>query len=127
MGCGFSDAPGVRNLSYKPAEPSAEDVKLRHAIDQIYTGHPVYGSRRIAVELRRQGWDVNRKRVQRCMRETGIEGICPPHLRCQRSALTPWSASLLELQHRVRGDRPIRRRFVTEKIRIVIAITKNNW
>lgn len=51
------------SLYYKPVEPSAEEVKLRHAIDEMYTRHPVYGSRRIAVELQRQGWIVNRKRV----------------------------------------------------------------
>ena len=65
------------SLYYKPVEPSAQEVKLRHVIDELYTRHPVYGSRRITVELQRQGWTVNRKRVQRCMREMGIEGICP--------------------------------------------------
>lgn len=64
-------------LYYKPTEPDAEEVKLRHAIDEMYTRHPVYGSRRITVELQHQGWDINRKRVQRCMREMGIAGICP--------------------------------------------------
>lgn len=65
------------SLYYKPVEPAAEEVSLRHAIDEIYTRHPVYGSRRITVELRSQGLCINRKRVQRCMREMGIEGICP--------------------------------------------------
>ena len=65
------------SLYYKPVEPSAQEVKLRHVIDELYTRHPVYGSRRITVELQRQGWTVNRKRVQRCMRGMGIEGICP--------------------------------------------------
>jgi len=65
------------SLYYKPAEPSEREVKLRHRIDEIYTDYPVYGSRRIMHELRFEGWDINRKHVQRCMREMGIEGICP--------------------------------------------------
>jgi putative transposase len=64
------------SLYYKPAPPSDEEVCLKHRIDQIYTDHPVYGSRRITHQLRREGWNINRKRVQRCMREMGIEGIC---------------------------------------------------
>jgi putative transposase len=51
---------------------------LMTKIDQIYTNRPYYGSRRIAVELRRRlGWRISRKRVQRLMRKMGIEGICP--------------------------------------------------
>lgn len=65
------------SLYYKPIEPSEKEVELRHAIDEIYTRHPVYGSRRITVELQHQGLLINRKRVQRCMREMGIAGICP--------------------------------------------------
>lgn len=65
------------SLYYKPVEPSDTEVRLKHRIDEIYTDHPVYGSRRITQELRFEGWDVNRKHVQRCMREMGIAGICP--------------------------------------------------
>lgn len=64
-------------LYYKPVEPSESEISLKRKIDEIYTKHPVYGSRRITVILRRDGWDVNRKRVQRCMREMGIAGISP--------------------------------------------------
>jgi len=64
-------------LYYKPVEPSDEEVRLKHRIDKIYTDHPFYGSRRITVELQGEGWNVNRKRIQRCMREMGIAGISP--------------------------------------------------
>jgi putative transposase len=64
-------------LYYKLVEPTTEEVNLHHDFDGIYTRHPVYGSRRITVELLRQGWIINRKRVQRCMRELVINGICP--------------------------------------------------
>jgi putative transposase len=65
------------SLYYKPAPPSEDEVKLRHHIDEIYTAHPTYGSRKVMHMLRREGWAINRKRVQRCMREMGIEAIYP--------------------------------------------------
>jgi putative transposase len=45
-------------------------------IDEIYTAHPFYGSRKIAKEITEQIEEaVNRKRIQRLMREMGIEAI----------------------------------------------------
>lgn len=64
-------------LYYKPVSPSPEEVALKHRIDEIYTAHPYFGSRRITAQLRREGFVVNRKTVQRHMREMGIAGICP--------------------------------------------------
>lgn len=65
------------SLYYKPAGVSAEEIALKNRIDEIYTEHPFYGSRRIAAVLRREGWVANRKAVQRHMREMGIAGVCP--------------------------------------------------
>ena len=65
------------SLYYQPDLPSAEEVALKHRIDAIYTDYPFYGSRRITVQLRREGTIINRKAVQRHMREMGIAGICP--------------------------------------------------
>ena len=65
------------SLYYQPVPPSAEEVALKHRIDAIYTAYPFYGSRRITVQLRREGLLINRKAVQRHMREMGIAGICP--------------------------------------------------
>ena len=64
-------------LDYRSAPPSAEEVALKHRIDEIYTERPFYGSRKIATVLRREGREVNRKAVQRHMREMGIAAICP--------------------------------------------------
>jgi putative transposase len=67
-----------RSLYYQPMPPSAEEIRIKHAIDRIYTDQPSYGSRRIAVVLERDyGLLVNRKAVQRHMREMGIAGISP--------------------------------------------------
>jgi putative transposase len=64
-------------LYYQPVPPSAEEVALKHRIDEIYTERPFYGSRKITAALRREGREVNRKAVQRHMREMGISAICP--------------------------------------------------
>lgn len=67
-------------LYYLPAEVSAEEVALMKTIDQIYTKRPFYGSRRIVLELGELGHDVNRKRVQRLMRQMGLQAMVPgPH------------------------------------------------
>src|SRR5579859_2153318 len=74
-------------LYYQPAAPSAAEVALKHRIDELYTAHPYYGSRRIAVQLRREGVGVNRKAVQRHMRQMGIWSVTPgPHTSQRRAA-----------------------------------------
>jgi putative transposase len=47
-------------------------IELRDAIQRIALEWPCYGWRRITVELRRQGWQVNHKRVRRLMREDNL-------------------------------------------------------
>lgn len=63
-------------LYYLPVPPSPEEIALKHRIDEIYTQHPFYGSRKIVVVLR-PDFNVNRKAVQHHMREMGIAGIAP--------------------------------------------------
>lgn len=64
-------------LYYQPIGPSAEEIATKHRIDEIYTAHPYYGSRRIAVTLRNEGYLISRPTVQRYMREMEIAGISP--------------------------------------------------
>ena len=54
-----------------------KDLLLCRLIDEEYTSRPFYGSRRMVVFLRGQGHVVNRKRVQRLMREMGLAGMAP--------------------------------------------------
>jgi putative transposase len=63
------------SLSYRSVGPSEEEIALKHQIDAIFTAYPFYGSRRITEQLRREGWQINRKAVQRHMREMGLEPI----------------------------------------------------
>ncbi len=60
------------SLYYEPQPVSPETLGVMNEIDRIYTAHPFYGSRRIAKDL-----GVNRKRIQRLMREMGYEAIYP--------------------------------------------------
>jgi putative transposase len=72
-------------LYRQPAPVSAEEVAVKHRIDEIYTKYPFYGSRRITVTLQNEEIAINRKAVQRHMREMGIAGICPgPNLSKRR-------------------------------------------
>ncbi len=52
--------------------PVAED-KLRHRLRQIARRHPRWGYKLALRLLRREGWHVNRKRVQRLWREEGLK------------------------------------------------------
>ena len=52
-------------------------MALMRAIDELYTATPFYGSRRLRAALQRDGWTVNRKRVQRLMRLMGSEAVGP--------------------------------------------------
>lgn len=73
------------SLYYQPVAPSVDEIAIKHRIDEIYTEWPFYGSRRISAQLQREGMSVNRKQVQRHMREMGIAGITPvPNLSKRR-------------------------------------------
>ncbi|HEX4206730.1 MAG TPA: IS3 family transposase [Ktedonobacteraceae bacterium] len=65
------------SLYYQPRPPSAEEVRLKHRIDEVYTQSPFYGARKIAAQLQREGMGINRKTVGRYMREMGIAAIYP--------------------------------------------------
>jgi transposase InsO family protein len=68
---GFSRS-GYYRAQNAGAKPSAEDLKLRDAMHRVALEWPAYGSRRMRKELERQGWKVNRKRLQRLMREDNL-------------------------------------------------------
>lgn len=72
-------------LYYQPASPSPEEIAIKHRIDELYTKYPFYVSRRITQLLKQEGVGINRKVVQRHMREMGIQGIHPgPNLSKRR-------------------------------------------
>jgi putative transposase len=46
-------------------------------LDEIYTRRPFYGVLRMVVELEKEGFYVNPKRVRRLLRLMGLEAIYP--------------------------------------------------
>lgn len=69
-----------RSSYYRPRVftfESNENLELMRHIDEEYLRHPFYGSRKMRDHLNRQGFTVNRKRVQRLMRLMGIESVAP--------------------------------------------------
>jgi putative transposase len=65
---------------YQPVPVPPEELALMKRVDRLWTAHPFYGSRRIAVVLSTDEKDpvqINRKHVQRLMREMGLEAIYP--------------------------------------------------
>jgi transposase InsO family protein len=67
---GFSRAGYYRFQD--PEKPAPMDIDLREEMQKIAVEWPSYGSRRMTRELKGRGWDVNRKRVQRLMREDNL-------------------------------------------------------
>ncbi len=64
------------SLYYQPVAPSAEEIGVKRRIDEIYTAHPYYGSRRITVTLQKE-MAISRPTVQKYRREMSIAGVCP--------------------------------------------------
>ncbi len=60
---------------YKPATESDLNLELMRLIDEQYMLTPFYGYRKMTHWLRRQGYNVNRKRVRRLMRLMGITAL----------------------------------------------------
>jgi putative transposase len=66
------------SLYYQPKPVPDKTLLIMNAIDEVYTARPFYGSRRIAGDVSDlTGEEVNRKRIQRLMREMCIEAIYP--------------------------------------------------
>lgn len=56
---------------------SEEDALYCRLIDEEYTRHPFFGSRKMVTYLRERGYVINRKRVQRYMRLMGLAAMAP--------------------------------------------------
>lgn len=68
----------ARSSVYRPPRPANDnDLALLRRIDELYTAWPFLGSRRMAALLRAEGQRVNRKRMQRLMRQMGIAALGP--------------------------------------------------
>ena len=72
---GVSRAPVYAHR--KPQFVCLVELLLCRLIDEEYTRRPFYGSRKMVCFLLTQGHVVNRKRVQRMMREMGLARMAP--------------------------------------------------
>jgi putative transposase len=67
------------SLFYRPVPPSERELAIKRRIDEVYTAHPYYGSRRITRELRSE-FGMARSTIQHYMQEMGIFALVPgPH------------------------------------------------
>lgn len=69
-----------RSSYYRSRSTSFESVgnlDIMRLIDEEFLRHPFYGSRKMRDYLNREGFQVNRKRVQRLMRLMGLESVAP--------------------------------------------------
>jgi len=67
---------GVSRASYyrhwQASAPRQEETAVRDAVQRVALANRHYGYRRVAAEVRRRGFSVNRKRVLRLMREDNL-------------------------------------------------------
>ena len=80
-----ADLLGIsRSSLYYTSKQSPEDVIITRLMDTIYTEAPYDGSRKMKAALARHGHVVGLERVQRLMREMGLEAIYPKPKLSQR-------------------------------------------
>jgi len=65
------------SIYYQPVIDE-QDIRAMNAIDEIYTDHPFYGSRRVRYELKDEhGISIGRHHIRRLMRLMGLEAVYP--------------------------------------------------
>jgi putative transposase len=62
---------------YKPQGLKDEDYKVMNRIDEIFTEHPYYGTRRMAAVLNKEDYNIGRKKVRYYYEVMGIIAIYP--------------------------------------------------
>ena len=63
-------------LYYKPCQESPRNLEIMRLLDEIYTEHPYYGTRRMVVALKHRGYeDVGRDLVRTLMQRMGLEAV----------------------------------------------------
>ena len=65
------------SVYYKPKQVKKRELDLMRIIDEQYLETPFYGSRSMRNHIRRLGWTINRKPIQRLMRLMGLQAIYP--------------------------------------------------
>ena len=87
-------------LYYEAVPESEENLALMRRLDELHMKYPAYGSRRLAVLLRREGQTINRKRVARLLEVMGVEAVYPKRQLsqpCEGHRLYPYLLEGLEV------------------------------
>lgn len=74
---------GLARSSFYQSSSRQDETALCEALSGLAAAYPTYGYRRLTVLLGREGWRVNRKRVQRLLRQLGLS--CPVKRRTTRT------------------------------------------
>ena len=59
-------------FSYQGRAPTSKETQLRQRLLALSDEHPRYGYRRISALLRREGWHVGKRHIQRLRRDEGL-------------------------------------------------------
>ena len=71
--CQLAELPRPSFYRWQPGKQRPDaDLELRDTIQRIALEFPSYGRPRITAELRRRGWVINPKKVQRILREDNL-------------------------------------------------------
>lgn len=62
---------------YQTKQPSEIEILIKHAIDEMHTENPTWGSRQLSKQLCKRGLDIGRRKTRRYMKEMGIDAIYP--------------------------------------------------
>ena len=62
---------------YRPRPVSEEDLQCMRRMDETFTKHPFFGSRRLQDDLAQEGYAIGRDHARRLMRLMGLEAIYP--------------------------------------------------
>lgn len=66
----------LKSSYYYQRKEDSFEKRLRKKLHVLSRKYPRYGYRRMTALLKREGWPVNKKRIQRLMREEGLKVIC---------------------------------------------------
>ena len=84
---------------HRPRMADRRDDALRARLRDLSRKHPRWGYRRAWASLRGEGWEANRKKIQRLWREEGLR-VPPRRRKRQRLGISTLSAA------RLRAERP---------------------
>jgi putative transposase len=91
------EALGLSRSSYyyAPIVESEGNLALMRRIEELHYAQPEYGYRKIHADLRREGFDVNEKRIERLWSKMGFLSILPRRSLSKPSASHPHYPYLL--------------------------------